>query len=127
MVELAYTIAHNGFGSYRTIVMHPSLELFTPLLGTDFTVETQAGPVVLRLEGCTEAPRRGLPEQFRAPLSLIFSGPRQPILAQDNFAVEHPVLAHQVWCIAPVMPPLPGTQGSVATPPDRQRYQVLFA
>jgi hypothetical protein len=107
--------------------MNPTLDFFTPLVGTVFTVETQAGPIALRLEGCTESPRRGLPEQFRAPLSLIFSGPAEPVLAQDNFFIEHPAMARQTWCIAPTMPPLPGTPGIIQTPPGMQRYQVLFA
>jgi hypothetical protein len=107
--------------------MIPTLDFFTPLVGTEFIVETQAGPVALRLAGCAEGARRGLPEQFRPPLSLIFSGPPEPVLAQDNFYVEHPTMARQVWYIAPVMPPLPGTPNAIATPADTQRYQVLFA
>lgn len=107
--------------------MHPTLDFFTPLAGTQFMVETQAGPVALRLEGCTEAPRRGLPEQFRTPLSLIFSGPDEPRLAQDNYFIDHPAMERQAWCIVPVLPALPGTPGAIATPPGTRRYQVLFA
>jgi hypothetical protein len=107
--------------------MNPTLDFFTPLVGSVFTVETQAGSIALRLEGCAESPRRGLPEQFRAPLSLVFSGPPEPVLAQDNFFVEHPAMARQVWCIAPTMPPLPGTPGAIQTGPAARRYQVLFA
>jgi hypothetical protein len=37
--------------------MHPTLDFFTPPAGTVFTVETQAGRVALRLEGCAGSPR----------------------------------------------------------------------
>ncbi|UGQ48214.1 DUF6916 family protein [Massilia endophytica] len=97
--------------------MNPTPAFFLPLIGSTFSIDTQAGPVPLRLESCAEAPRRGLPEQFRAPLSLVFSGPAQPLLVQDNYYVDHPAMERQVWCIAP-------------TPPkqaDAQHYMVIFA
>jgi len=111
---------------HHNVPMNPTAEFFTPLAGTIFTVETLAGPIPLQLAGCTEMPRRGLPDTFRAPLSLIFSGPQQPVLPQDNYYVDHPAMDRQVWCIAPTMPPVPGTARAIATPPGTQRYQVLF-
>jgi hypothetical protein len=96
--------------------MNPTSDFFTPLAGTIFTVETQAGPVGLRLESCAEAPRRGLPEHFRAPLTLTFSGPASPQLMQDNYYVGHPAMERQLWCIAPAVP----------TQPQTQRYLVMF-
>lgn len=55
-------------------------EQCTPLLGTEFQVNTAYGVVTLQLRHVKEYPRRSLPEQFATPLSLIFDGPPDLIL-----------------------------------------------
>jgi len=100
----------------------PSAAFFAPLVGSTFSVDTQGGPVALRLDACTELPRGGRPAALRTPLSLIFSGPEYAPLEQDNYYVDHPAMPRQVWCIAPVAPALP-PGGASAGP----RYQIMFA
>lgn len=100
----------------------PSVALFAPLVGSSFTIDTQAGPVLLRLDSCTELPRAGRPAAMRTPLSLIFIGPAQPRLVQDNYYFDHPAMPRQTWCIAPVLPSMPQPGEAAGC-----RYQVMFA
>lgn len=111
-------------------MMTPALDVFTPLVGSTFTVDTLAGAVELLLTEAREYPRKGLPEKFPTPLSLIFAGSPDRLLLQDNYCIEHPALGRHVWCIAPVSSP--GARLSAAapafSPPEmQQRYQILFA
>ena len=69
--------------------MNLSLEQFSPLVGTNFTIHTQAGLIDLQLIDAAELPRRNIPEQFRTPLSLVFTGPPDILLPQDIYLVEH--------------------------------------
>lgn len=107
--------------------MQATLEFFAPLVGTEFTADTQTGPVALRLETCAEVPRRGLPQPFRTPLSLLFSGPAAPLLAQDNYHVAHPAMAPQAWTVAPVMPRSDRAFAVLERLPEARLYEVLFA
>lgn len=101
--------------------MNITLEQFTPLVGTNFTVHTQAGLIDLQLIEATELPRRNRPEQFRTPLSLIFIGPPDVALLQDNYIIEHPALGQHQWCMAPVLSDNP------ASTDNKRCYQILFA
>ncbi len=104
-----------------------SLEFFLPLVDTAFTFDTQAGPIELKLTEAKEYPRNNLPEQFRTPLSLIFSGPLDLILAQDNYYVNHPAMERQVWMMAPVAGMARPYLSAIPAPQQTmQRYQVLF-
>lgn len=107
--------------------MQATLEFFAPLVGTEFTAETQAGPIALRLESCAQAPRRGLPQPLRTPLSLLFSGPAAPLLVQDNYGITHPAMARQTWTMAPVMPRSDRAFEVVERLPEARLYEVLFA
>lgn len=108
--------------------MMPSLDVFFPLVGSKFMVETQAGPVELLLVEAKEYPRKGLPEEFRTPLSLIFTGPLDLILSQDNYYFDHPMLGRHVWCIVPISPTAMTHLSAVPLPPVKeQRYQILFS
>ena len=101
--------------------MNLTLEQFTPLIGKQFTVQTQIGTISLTLAEAEERPRRNLPEAFRTPLSLIFDGPDNLRLEQDNYVIEHPDLGQYVWALTPVQSYAPGRS------PDIPQYQVLFA
>ncbi len=103
--------------------MSITLERISPLIGSNFIVLTSAGRVELVLTEVKELSRKGLPEQFRTPLSLIFCGPETVILDQDNYQINHPELGSYLWCLAPILPEM-----SAFTPglPVRPNYQVLF-
>ncbi len=108
--------------------MTPSLDIFSPLVGDRFMVETLDGPMELVLVEAKEYPRKGLPEEFRTPLSLIFAGAPSPVLGQDNYYVDHPAMGRQVWCIVPISPSVHTHMSAVPVPqPTQRRYQVLFA
>lgn len=102
--------------------MNYTLELFTALIDSVFTAHTRAGAVDLVLVEARELPRRGLPEQFRTPLSLIFEGGTAITLGADNYYVDHPALGRAAWMMVPVM----RCADSARAGPSQQ-YQVLFS
>ncbi|HTQ99389.1 MAG TPA: hypothetical protein VMH83_05345 [Candidatus Acidoferrum sp.] len=92
-----------------------------PLVGSSFTVDTSAGQLQLMLIEASERPRRGLPAQFRTPLSLVFTGPADVQLNQDNYRLMHPLLKEVIWMLVPVSP-------FAAPNPDRlPLYEVILA
>lgn len=104
--------------------MTVSIEKFTGALDSAFIAHTAAGAIALTLVEATQLPRRGLPEQFRTPMTLIFSGPPTPVLYDDHYVVDHPQLGRQQWFMSPIssLGSLPGGGA-----PTEQRYQVVFA
>lgn len=99
--------------------MEITLDQVAPLVGHEFIVQTSHGAVALSLAEAAESPRRGLPEQFRTPLSMIFDGPPGVILGQGSYCIDHPVFGGQPCYIVPIMAPKPGVS---AMP----RYQIIF-
>ena len=97
-------------------------DLFAPLIGSVFTAETQAGAVELVLIDARELPRRGLPEQFRTPLSLIFEGGTDLTLSMDNYYVDHPALGRAAWMVVPVLRCVDSARAG-----PTQQYQVSFS
>lgn len=107
--------------------MIPSLDAFSPLVGSKFIVETTAGPVELLLVEAKECPRKGLPEGFRTPLSLIFTSSPDLVLSQDTYYIDHPALGRNAWCIAPISSHATAYLSAVPLPAEKeQRYQILF-
>jgi len=64
-----------------------------------------------------------LPEQFRTPLSLIFSGPEAVLLEAGTYRLEHPQLGRLEWYLWPIAPAFPARDEDAG----RQRYQVNFS
>jgi len=98
-----------------------ALETFTPHLGSTFRV-TLAGGVVVDLI-LTEATSLGTSPGLRpdgtdrrAPFSLFFSGPIQPVLPQRIYYLEHPSVAGLDIFIVPLGPHEDGV-----------RYQAIFS
>jgi hypothetical protein len=104
--------------------MSISIEQTAPLVGSSFVVHTVQGPVELKLASATELPRRGLPERFRTPLSLIFLGPASAQLAQGLFTFDHPVLGRQQWTLVPVIADATSVQGVDGSD---LHYEVFFS
>lgn len=102
--------------------MNDTLDQFVPLIGSVFTAVTRAGAVELVLLEARELPRRGLPEQFRTPLSLIFEGDGALTLSADNYYVDHPALGRAAWMVVPVQRCVDS-----ARPAPAQQYQVSFS
>ena len=103
--------------------MTVSIEQISSAIDSTFIAHTAAGQVALTLVEAAEQPRRGLPEQFRTPMTLILSGPPTPLLYDDHYYLDHPVLGRHQWFMSPISspPPLPGAAG-----PAAQRYQIVF-
>lgn len=102
--------------------MNDTLDRFVPLIDSVFTAETRAGAVELVLIEARELPRRGVPEQFRTPLSLIFEGGAGLTLSADNYYVDHPALGRSAWMIVPLMRCVDSARAGPS-----QQYQVSFS
>ena len=96
-------------------------EHFEPLVGERFAVATEAGgvagggePVPLQLE--LAAVERLLAHSHRsAPFSLAFRGPRQQLLPQRIYTLEHPRLGQLELFLVPI-------RGDAAT----VTYEAIF-
>lgn len=102
-----------------------SYEQAQALIGQPIGVHTQQGIIELTLLEAQERPRRGLPETFRTPLSLILGAPDAVMLSQDNYYVEHPSLGRRLWMIVPTFATPPARLGADST--TLCYYEVLFS
>lgn len=81
----------------------PTYKEFAEHLNDRFRAHTAHGPVDLELIEATELDRGQRPDHFPTPISLIFSGPADVILTQDNYTLEHPELGRHRLFITPVL------------------------
>jgi hypothetical protein len=70
---------------------------FAPHIGTTFTI---AGEVEATLENVQE--READPSAPRQPFNLLFRGPREPLLPQQTYRVEHDRLGTLEIFLVPV-------------------------
>lgn len=103
--------------------MEITLELMNPHVDSIFTAHTAAGLVPLTLSEAKELPRRGLPEQFRTPLAMVFAGPVEPVLYDGNYTLDHDQLGRIELFLSPIAPPLPARPSEIG----KQCYQVSFS
>ena len=61
--------------------------------------------------------------RFRAPFSVTFHGPLQPVLPQGSYRVQHEKLGALELFIVPVGPDEPDDPGQ---PPTAMRYEAVF-
>ena len=95
-----------------------TLGTFSPLVGTDFAVTVAEGKALtLRLASAASlSGGGGMPHGFtREPFSLVFHGPRQPILPQRTYPISHPGLGAFDLYIEPIRPE-----------PDRACYEAIL-
>lgn len=100
--------------------MTVSIEQMAAALDSTFVAHTAAGEIALTLVEARQMPRRGLPERFLAPMTLILSGPADPVLYDDHYYLDHPVLGRHQWFMTPI-------SSAPGAGPARQRYQIVFA
>ncbi|MFC0349805.1 DUF6916 family protein [Undibacterium danionis] len=93
-------------------------------LHSSFIAHTSEGTVELRLIEAKELPRKGLSDEFRTPMLLIFSAPSSPILAQDNYYCDHTILGRHFWTLTPVIAPTNAPQTVKNIP--LMFYQAIF-
>ncbi len=105
--------------------VHLTLESLLPLVGSSFTSHTSHGPRALQLYSVETLDRRGLPQNFAAPLSLIFSGSREVLMAQDNYLLDHAKLGTVQLFMVPVM--APATVSHEQNEAQANYYQVLLS
>jgi hypothetical protein len=63
------------------------------------------------------------PDSFRAPFSVLFYGPLQPVLPQGSYRVEHEQLGTLELFIVPVGPDESRVPGQA---PTAMRYEAVF-
>lgn len=97
-----------------------SFQALEAAVGSAFVAHTQCGTLELTLVEAVESARRGLPEQFRTPVSLVFAGPASPRLAQDNYFLDHPSLGRLQWVLVPI------SEHAVAGMAGRALYEAIL-
>lgn len=95
------------------------LEHFIPLTGQPFDchVQPEGPPFPLILTSAQPLGMQAWPagSERRIPFSLLFSGPRQPVLPQRIYLVEHAQLGSLEIFMVPIGPSAEGMQ-----------YEVIF-
>lgn len=95
----------------------PPFTDFATQLNTVFSVHTAHGLIELQLVEANELSSGNHPEQFRHPVSLLFTNHSQPdmVLSQGTYRLDHPALGSLSLFVTPVLSGRPT--------PD---YQVLI-
>ena len=93
-----------------------TLETFAGRLGETFRVDGDSGVVDLRLASAEDRHQGPAKPQGRAPFSIVFVGPREPILPQRIYRFEHEGLGAFELFIVPIGPDESGMQ-----------YEAVFA
>jgi hypothetical protein len=92
-----------------------TIETFAPLVGETFLVHPEdSSPVEAEL--ISAMPYGGQSAGGRAPFSIVFRGPSQPVFAQMTYRMEHAALGSFELFIVPIGPDETG-----------MRYEAVFA
>ncbi len=93
-----------------------TLETFAPHQDEPFRLHPDAGdPLDLRLVEVTPLGERTAPAGGRAPFSLVFRGPRAPLLPQRIYRLEHDAIGTFEIFLVPIGPDQEG-----------MRYEAVF-
>jgi len=87
-----------------------------PHLHEAFSIEHETGALVVELIEVTEQERRDVPEDRRAPFSVVFRGPRDPWLSQGIYEVANASMGTIAMFLVPIVSDHKG-----------QRYEAVFA
>lgn len=94
----------------------PTLEDFTPRVGERFTArDAQGGALALELVAAVPTAAGADERRPRAPFSLLFHGPAEPVWPQAIYRFEHPDMGALEIFIVPI-----GPAG------DAMRYEAVF-
>lgn len=96
-----------------------TVETFAPRLGEIFQLDAEGVPLELELVEA-EAVGGALAEGRRAPFSIVFRGPPDPVLPQRVYPMTHDTLGAFDLFLVPIGPE-PG-----APPPAPMRYEAVF-
>jgi hypothetical protein len=87
-----------------------TIDTFRPLVGESFRVEGDDAPLELELAAVEELGERGDAARSRAPFSLVFRGPVEPVLPQRIYRFENETLGAFEIFIVPIGPDEAGMQ-----------------
>jgi hypothetical protein len=87
-----------------------TIETFRPLVGRTFRVEGEDARLELELVSADELGKRGDAQRPRAPFSLVFRGPAEPVLPQQIYRFENDALSAFEIFIVPIGPDAAGMQ-----------------
>ena len=101
---------------YAKVLEDFTLETFAGRLGETFRVDDDSGVVDLRLASAEAGNDRPAKPEERTPFSIVFVGPREPILPQRIYRFAHEGLGTFELFIVPIGPDESGMQ-----------YEAVFA
>lgn len=93
-------------------------DLCSARIGTSFRVHGTPHGFAVTLTTVQSYPSGGRPDRFRKPFSLLFLGPRTPILIQATHLLEADGLPPWRLFLTPILGADPATEG--------QLYQAVF-
>ena len=93
-----------------------TLTTFADRIGETFRVDEGARPLELRLVDASAGPSRTAPRERRAPFSVVFLGPPEPVLPQRIYRLRNDNLGEFEIFIVPIGPAGDGMQ-----------YEAVFA
>ncbi len=88
---------------------------FFERVGEEFRVPADGAGIAIVLVEATDLTRPESPAPGRRPFSLIFRGPRAPVLPQRTWPLEHPTLGRLEIFLVPIGPDGAG-----------MRYEAIF-
>jgi Domain of unknown function (DUF6916) len=92
------------------------LDTFAPHVGTNFRLEGNDGALELTLTEATPGGIKDTRRGARAPFSLTFRGPAQPVLPQRIYRLDHAALGGLDIFLVPI-----------GADPEGVTYEAVFA
>jgi hypothetical protein len=101
-VPLALTEKALGMGATKPTAAGLNLESFESQLGTSFLIDHEASKVKTRLVNVTNFASGKQTAAGKEGFSLLFRGPKETILKQDTYVIEHEQLGRFSFLVVPV-------------------------
>lgn len=106
-------------GGHGIMLDKVTVSVFAQYLGSKFRMHVDSGSVLevelIEVKSLAPASQAGEPSGGRAPFSIVFRGPRQPVLPQKIYTLEHKRLETFEVFLVPIGPDAEG-----------MRYEAIF-
>ncbi len=105
----------SGFASLESMTQELDHTIFEPCLNDVFRVETSEGVVEIELSEVELNPAGSSDDSVRKPFTLIFRGPKTPLLAEAVQVLGHDDLGSVEIYLIPIL-----------STGEQQSYQAIF-